>query len=243
MVNNKSFTAPIVRSSIGGATSRWAEACQVRKRQCRSQRPAHDELSSALPRRCTRHQPQQRPAQQRSRLRTPMPPHAHHQSVPPPPWAHPPCQTYARGRVALVGDAAHLATPFLGQGCSQALEDALELGRAVGEREGGWSWSWWLGGRGVHVGTAALPPACSACPLVRLAARMCMSFPFQHPSFATHLSLLLPPPPSAGTHGPTPAALAAYQAVRLPVASAVQAVSVDRCQQFGAGSKLALTGA
>lgn len=43
------------------------------------------------------------------------------------------CQTYARGRVALVGDAAHLATPMLSQGCSQALEDALELGRAISE--------------------------------------------------------------------------------------------------------------
>ncbi|KAL4444570.1 hypothetical protein ABPG77_002387 [Micractinium sp. CCAP 211/92] len=42
------------------------------------------------------------------------------------------CQAYARGRVALVGDAAHLGTPFLGQGCSQAIEDGLELGRAVG---------------------------------------------------------------------------------------------------------------
>lgn len=33
----------------------------------------------------------------------------------------------------MVGDAAHLATPMLSQGCSQALEDALELGRAIGE--------------------------------------------------------------------------------------------------------------
>ena len=32
-----------------------------------------------------------------------------------------------------MGDAAHLATPMLGMGCSLALEDALELGRAVGE--------------------------------------------------------------------------------------------------------------
>lgn len=55
--------------------------------------------------------------------------------LPPPtlPLPSQPKQVYARGRVALVGDSAHLATPFLGQGCSQAFEDALELGRAVGE--------------------------------------------------------------------------------------------------------------
>ena len=39
------------------------------------------------------------------------------------------CAEWGRGRVTLLGDAAHLSTPFLGQGTSQAFEDALELGR------------------------------------------------------------------------------------------------------------------
>jgi 2-polyprenyl-6-methoxyphenol hydroxylase-like FAD-dependent oxidoreductase len=37
----------------------------------------------------------------------------------------------ARGRVALVGDAAHPSTPALGQGACQAIEDAVVLGRCV----------------------------------------------------------------------------------------------------------------
>ncbi|KAH8117595.1 FAD/NAD-binding domain-containing protein [Phellopilus nigrolimitatus] len=43
----------------------------------------------------------------------------------------PPLQTYVRGRVALLGDAAHAMLPHLGAGAGQALEDALVLVRLL----------------------------------------------------------------------------------------------------------------
>jgi len=37
----------------------------------------------------------------------------------------PPLKSYVRGRIALLGDAAHATTPNLGQGANQAIEDAV----------------------------------------------------------------------------------------------------------------------
>lgn len=42
-----------------------------------------------------------------------------------------PLEDFVRGRVALLGDAAHGATPMLGQGASQAMEDAAILTRCL----------------------------------------------------------------------------------------------------------------
>ena len=39
-------------------------------------------------------------------------------------------KTFAKGRIALVGDAAHSMMPFLAQGAAQAIEDAAALGDA-----------------------------------------------------------------------------------------------------------------
>lgn len=51
-------------------------------------------------------------------------------------WAlfdHPPIDTYADGRVCLVGDAAHASTPFQGAGAGMAVEDAYVMGRVLKE--------------------------------------------------------------------------------------------------------------
>lgn len=42
-----------------------------------------------------------------------------------------PAPTYASGRVAIVGDAAHASTPFLGAGGAMGIEDALAMASAM----------------------------------------------------------------------------------------------------------------
>ena len=50
-------------------------------------------------------------------------------------WDHPPAPYYAKGRVCMMGDAAHASTPFQGAGAGQAIEDALVLASLLGEVE------------------------------------------------------------------------------------------------------------
>lgn len=51
-------------------------------------------------------------------------------------WAlyeHPHISTYARARVAILGDAAHASTPHQGAGAGQAIEDAHVLAELLGD--------------------------------------------------------------------------------------------------------------
>jgi salicylate hydroxylase len=51
-------------------------------------------------------------------------------------WAlfdHPPAPTYFKGRLALLGDAAHASTPHQGAGAGQAIEDAFILSNLLGQ--------------------------------------------------------------------------------------------------------------
>lgn len=52
----------------------------------------------------------------------------------------PPGSAYARGRLVLVGDAAHAMTPDLGQGCNQSLEDAVVLAQCLGPGDASGRW-------------------------------------------------------------------------------------------------------
>jgi kynurenine 3-monooxygenase len=46
---------------------------------------------------------------------------------------------HARGRVGLIGDAAHAIVPFYGQGANCAMEDVVELDRCLAETADDWS--------------------------------------------------------------------------------------------------------
>ena len=49
-------------------------------------------------------------------------------------WTTPPLGRYVRGRVVLVGDAAHAMTPNLGRGACEALVDAVTLAELLNRR-------------------------------------------------------------------------------------------------------------
>lgn len=53
-------------------------------------------------------------------------------------------QPWYRGRVLLIGDAAHAPTPHLGMGAGLAFEDAVVLGDVLGSDAGpdGWTARW-----------------------------------------------------------------------------------------------------
>jgi salicylate hydroxylase len=51
-------------------------------------------------------------------------------------WAlfdHPPAPVFYKGRLCLLGDAAHATTPHQGAGAGQAIEDALVLSSLLGQ--------------------------------------------------------------------------------------------------------------
>jgi 2-polyprenyl-6-methoxyphenol hydroxylase-like FAD-dependent oxidoreductase len=51
-------------------------------------------------------------------------------------WMAEPLPAYHRGRVAILGDAAHAMTPHLGQGACQAIEDAIVLALVASPKTG-----------------------------------------------------------------------------------------------------------
>jgi salicylate hydroxylase len=54
-------------------------------------------------------------------------------------WAlfmHPPCKTYYKGRLCLLGDAAHATTPHQGAGAGMCIEDSYILANLIKEANG-----------------------------------------------------------------------------------------------------------
>lgn len=50
-----------------------------------------------------------------------------------PMWEHPHAPTYVRGRICVLGDAAHASTPWMGSGGGFSMEDAVVLSALLGE--------------------------------------------------------------------------------------------------------------
>ena len=48
-------------------------------------------------------------------------------------WHHPKAATFYRGRLAIIGDAAHAATPHQGAGAGQAFEDSLVMAELLAD--------------------------------------------------------------------------------------------------------------
>jgi 2-polyprenyl-6-methoxyphenol hydroxylase-like FAD-dependent oxidoreductase len=72
-------------------------------------------------------------------------------------WIARPLPACHRGRVALLGDAAHAMTPHLGQGACQAIEDAVVLASVVGPAAGAGAGT--STGAGIEAGLAAYTAA------------------------------------------------------------------------------------
>jgi 2-polyprenyl-6-methoxyphenol hydroxylase-like FAD-dependent oxidoreductase len=97
-----------------------------------------------------------------------------------------PLSTFAVGRVALLGDAAHAVTPDLGQGGAMALEDATELTAALTREAQD-------GPRALVAYDAARRPRTQA--LVRASARVARVAQLAHPAatFLRDLAVRLTP--------------------------------------------------
>jgi salicylate hydroxylase len=71
-----------------------------------------------------------------------------------------PLEVWTRGRVTMLGDAAHPMTPYLGQGACMAIEDGMILGRALaGSQDLQEAFSRYEAGRRIAPTASSWPPA------------------------------------------------------------------------------------